>query len=324
MRRVSRTFIAGSIAIFLFLSSAIALSPIRAFDDAGFSDIPNDWSRPYISTCYELGLLSGRGKGIFDPAGTLSVSEAIMAAARVHSLWNGGSGEFPAGETWFSSAVSYATANGIIIAGEFPDYSSTATRTQLAVLLSRVLPQSDYFPINSVISLPDVASDSLYYNNILTLYKAGILTGTDASGIFSPDSPITRAELSAILCRLVQPETRQTFTLQPAEGSSLALQLDEPNFDAMIHSDSQAAILFSADWCQTCQDFSPTFAQFAFQCGEDIAVGLINVDQHKELSDSYDITTIPTVIFFQDGQELDRIVGNNPLDVYVDFAVRNN
>ena len=92
----------------------------------------------------------------------------------------------------------------------------------------------------------------------------------------------------------------------------------------MIHSDSQAAILFSADWCQTCQDFSPTFAQFAFQCGEDIAVGLINVDQHKELSDSYDITTIPTVIFFQNGQELDRIVGNNPLDVYVDFAVRNN
>ena len=53
-------------------------------------------------------------------------------------------------------------------------------------------------------------------SEILALYNAGILRGSDSNGVkgyFKPDDDITRAEVSAILTRMMDKETRLTFTL---------------------------------------------------------------------------------------------------------------
>lgn len=49
---------------------------------------------------------------------------------------------------------------------------------------------------------------------IYTLYNAGILTGSDAYGTFHPDDGITRAEVAAIMARIIDPAQRKTFTPQ--------------------------------------------------------------------------------------------------------------
>lgn len=207
---------------------AVELPPIRDYETSGFTDVPNDWSQPYIVTCYELGLVSGRGEGVYAPSGTVSIAEGITVAARIHDLWQGGDGDIPGGTPWYTGAVDYALENGLITAGEFSDYTAAASRAELAGLLARVLPTEDYAPINNITSLPDVNSTTPYSQSIFTLYNAGILTGSDIYGTFSPREPINRAAFAAILCRLVQPDTRMTLDLQdPPPGPAIAYTSDK-------------------------------------------------------------------------------------------------
>ena len=250
MKLTVRSVCATILVFCLTLFSASALTSTRSFQDAGFFDIPDDaWSLPYISSCYEMGLMLGQEKGRFVPDGTLSLAEGITAAARVHSLWRGDASEFPSGACWYSGAVGYALNAGLFSDGEFPDYEALATRAQLAGLLAKALPESDLSPINNITALPDVSAETPYSDSIFRLYNAGVLTGSDKFGTFSPNAFISRAELAAILCRLVLPETRRQFSLYPPAQEQSSPLLDTAAFDAALANNRFAVVFFFADWC---------------------------------------------------------------------------
>lgn len=48
-------------------SIAVELTPVRSYDQAGFTDVASDWSYSPIKTCYELGLMSVQSPGKFGP-----------------------------------------------------------------------------------------------------------------------------------------------------------------------------------------------------------------------------------------------------------------
>lgn len=323
MKSVFRLLTAGALALSLVLTSAgAALFSIRSYQDSGFTDVPDNWSRPYIVTCYELGLMSGQSGGLFAPDGAVSLAEGITVAARVHNLWRGGNGLLPESAPWYGSAVEYGVNNGLLTQGQFPDYSASATRAQLAGLLAKALPDQDYAPVNRISSLPDVTGETPYAADILKLYNAGVLTGNDVYGTFSPDTPITRAELAAILCRLAWPELRRSLSLWspgqtdgPVVGED-TLSLDAASFDAVLSDGSLTAVFFYADWCQYCHLLSPTIDQLALQYRGQVPVGKLNIDQAPQLIERYNITGYPAVLFFQDGQEFDRQMGVQALETY--------
>lgn len=207
---------------------SVQLETIRSYSDAGFTDVANDWSLPVITTCYELGLMSGRGADKFAPSGTVSLAEAVTVSARIHELADGGDGVLPESTPWYQSAVDYALENKLISAGQFTDYTAAATRAELAGLLANVLPRADYAPINEISQLPDVNDKTPYSADIFKLYNAGVIAGSDVYGTFAPLSSITRAELSAMLCRLVQPGTRMAVDLkEKPEGPAVAYSSDK-------------------------------------------------------------------------------------------------
>lgn len=207
---------------------SVQLEAIRSYGEAGFTDVANDWSLPVITTCYELGLMSGRGAGKFDPSGTVSIAEAVTVTARIHELSAGGDGMLPESQPWYQSAVDYALGNGLISKGQFSSYTAAATRAELAGLLANVLPAEDYAPINEITELPDVSAATPYSKDIFKLYNAGVVTGSDVYGSFAPLSSITRAELSAMLCRLVQPAARKAVDLKvKPEGEAMAYTSDK-------------------------------------------------------------------------------------------------
>lgn len=325
-----RPLLIGGLLFCLTLSSASAagFSPSRSYSEAHFTDVPQDWSLPYISACYEMGLMSGRGQGLFAPDGQVSLAEGITVAARVHSLRQGGEGEFPLGDPWYASAVEYAQINGIMALGDIGDYSLPASRAQLADLLARALPLEDYSPINEVASLPDVTQDHPYAESIFRLYRAGILTGSDVYGTFSPEAAITRGEMAAILCRLVQPERRMTLALQLSPVKNAlpnggVLALDAVSFQQALDSGKPMMVLFYATWCTPCQVLAPTIEELAAQYqGHDLLIGKVDIDQQPGLTRQYAISSYPTVLFFRDGQELERFVGSMPLEDYTAFLNR--
>ncbi|BDF72326.1 hypothetical protein CE91St41_33080 [Oscillospiraceae bacterium] len=178
----------------------------------GFPDVDaSAWYAADVRKAYELGIINGKAGGYFDPTGNITLAEAITMAAKVAAIYNGDA-FVPGGSPWYENAVRYAVQEGITYDGEYLDYSMTATRADLAGLLSFTLPAREFARINRVAWIPDVTFQTHYANYIYQMYNAGVLTG-NAAGSFQPDSPITRAEAAAIINRVAVPSSRKSFSL---------------------------------------------------------------------------------------------------------------
>ena len=116
---------------------------------------------------------------------------------------------------WYDKYVDYATENGILSAVSFEpeDYSRNITRAELCTLFASAMPEEYFTPINDVKGIPDVKIDDKNADVFLSLYKAGILLGSDAQGSFKPDSDIKRSEVAAIINRVALAENRVKGTI---------------------------------------------------------------------------------------------------------------
>jgi len=192
-------------------------SPKSVYTPGIFNDInENLWyganNQAVIKSAYELQIMDGKGGGVFDPGGNVTYAEAIKMAAVVHNIYNGGTGKFVQGNPWYQVYVDYAVESGIISSAEFDnDYNRPATRGAMAGIFARCVPESMLQEINVVSYLPDVSENSSYGAEVFKLYRAGVLTGNDSIGTFNYSSYITRAEASAIICRVVIPSERKTL-----------------------------------------------------------------------------------------------------------------
>ena len=196
-----------------------------------FIDVPgNAWYADSVAAAYELGLMKGSGPQTFSPQGTVTVAEAVAMAARLHRRYTSGTDSFVQGSPWYQVYADYAVNNGILAKGEFSSYTAPATRAQLAHILAAALPSAELTAINTVSALPDVDSSTPYHEDIFLLYRAGVLTGNDSTGTFTPNAAITRCEVAAIVTRMVQPTARKHLALYGGTIQPLGLtrQLGQP------------------------------------------------------------------------------------------------
>lgn len=184
---------------------------------AAFSDVPsNAWYAQDVAAAERSGILQGTGSGKFSPDGNLTLAQAITMAARTYAYERGETIPQTGGSAWYSDFLQYANDNGICAIGEFgAAYDNFCNRLTMAKLFARVVPESTATQRNDVISLPDVQSGS-ENQAVFTLYRLGILTGSDKYGTFHPYQYIKRSETAAILNRVLNPDTRKSFTLEEA------------------------------------------------------------------------------------------------------------
>ncbi len=88
----------------------------------------------------------------------------------------------------------------------------------------------------------------------------------------------------------------------------LVSELTESEFTQVINEKKSPLIIvdFFAEWCMPCQMMAPIIARLA-EKNPKAKFCKINVDNAAKLSDEYEISTIPCIIFFKDGKEIDRI-----------------
>lgn len=188
------------------------------YSETAFVDVePGAWYEENVSTVYEYGLMSGAGNGCFLPNNKISLAESIVIAVRIYSTyWYGYEANFDPVEdgAWYAPYVTYALEAGIF-ENEYPDYTTIATRAQFARILAASIDDVDLQPINLVEdgAIPDVDMNADYADAVYLLYRAGVLSGSDANGTFNPDSTISRAEVAAIVTRMVDPTLRKTIEL---------------------------------------------------------------------------------------------------------------
>ncbi|MBA3016847.1 MAG: thioredoxin [Proteobacteria bacterium] len=88
------------------------------------------------------------------------------------------------------------------------------------------------------------------------------------------------------------------------------LEIDDSVFDAeVLKSDKPVLIDFWAPWCGPCRAISPLVEELASEFGDKIKFVKCNVDENPITPGKYGIRSIPTLMFFKDGNVVDQVIG---------------
>ncbi len=255
-----------------------------------FTDVPaGEWYAANVQAAYELGLMEGSSETTFHPSGNLTIAEALVLACRLHSTYVGDGATFAgSGGAWYQPYVDYAVENGIITANAYSSYTATATRAQFARILAAALPAEALTAINSVTALPDVAANAAYAPAVLSLYNAGVLTGSDSAGSFKPDTTIQRSEVATIVTRMADPSLRKTFTLTPA-GTGETIQ---PADDGQITLDDLQGVWYSKEELE----YSDTVTEKEWIIeGDQLTYSALTTTDQKSTGNSWENGTITLI-----------------------------
>ncbi len=85
---------------------------------------------------------------------------------------------------------------------------------------------------------------------------------------------------------------------------------DEGNFRSeVLEREGTTLVDFWADWCPPCHALAPTIDAIATEARGRFKVGKVDVQANAKLAQSFGVQSIPTLIFFRDGVEVERLVG---------------
>ena len=90
-------------------------------------------------------------------------------------------------------------------------------------------------------------------------------------------------------------------------------EIGEEEFEKVIQNDL-CVVDFFADWCMPCIMMSPILEDLHEKM-KDIKFVKVNVDDNSELARKFKIMSIPCIVFFKRGKEIDRLVGGVPQDI---------
>lgn len=94
---------------------------------------------------------------------------------------------------------------------------------------------------------------------------------------------------------------------------SKVIEVTQANFrDVVIDSDKPVIVDFWAEWCGPCKKLSPLLDEVADELGDTVTVAKVNVDEERTLGAMFQIMSIPTVLYFKDGEKVDEFIGMRP------------
>jgi thioredoxin 1 len=93
-------------------------------------------------------------------------------------------------------------------------------------------------------------------------------------------------------------------------GTHQAIDVTEADFaQKVLASDQPVMVDFWASWCPPCVALAPTVEEIAAEYAGRAKVAKVNVDEAQGLATEYEISAIPTLLFFHDGAVIERVVG---------------
>lgn len=98
----------------------------------------------------------------------------------------------------------------------------------------------------------------------------------------------------------------------------MALQITDQSFDALLKENEVVVVDFGATWCGPCQMVGPIIEELAADYEGRAAIGKCDVDANSELPAQFGVRNIPTILFFKNGELVNKLVGAQPKAKFVE------
>jgi thioredoxin len=105
-----------------------------------------------------------------------------------------------------------------------------------------------------------------------------------------------------------------TTTATTAKTDAIAPYLDADQVKACVDTRPGLTVLeFTADWCPPCRQLAPHVDALARELAPVVLIAKVDADAHPALAARFGVRGLPTLLVFQDGEVVDRIVGALPV-----------
>ena len=92
----------------------------------------------------------------------------------------------------------------------------------------------------------------------------------------------------------------------------MELKVTSENFESLKSENNLLVIDFWATWCGPCRMVGPIIEELAKEYDGKVAVGKCDVEEAEDVATELGIRNIPTIIFFKEGQIVDKVIGAQP------------
>ncbi|MFD1886554.1 thioredoxin [Paenibacillus wenxiniae] len=92
------------------------------------------------------------------------------------------------------------------------------------------------------------------------------------------------------------------------------VNVSDQTFANEVEGQGTVLVDFWAPWCGPCKMLAPILDELATEVGDSVKIAKVNVDENPESASRFGVMSIPTMIFFKDGQPVDKVVGLNSKD----------
>jgi thioredoxin 1 len=89
----------------------------------------------------------------------------------------------------------------------------------------------------------------------------------------------------------------------------MEVTITSENFESLKKGEKPLVVDFWATWCGPCRMVGPIISELAGEYDGKVVVGKCDVEENEDLAVEYGIRNIPTILFFKNGQVVDKIVG---------------